>query len=192
MDFPNSALIIIDVQNDFCPGGALAVERGDEIIGPLNRLAALFAASGGRVIATQDWHPQGHASFAIWPEHCVQGSRGADFHSALDLKPVNLILRKGFRKGLDSYSAFFENDKKTSTGLDGCLKTLSIGTVVLGGLATDYCVLASALDAAELGYRTIVLSDAIRGVNIPDNSVEKALKTMEEAGVIFATAEEIK
>jgi len=192
VDFPNSALIIIDVQNDFCPGGALAVERGDEIIGPLNRLAALFAASGGRVIATQDWHPQGHASFAIWPEHCVQGSRGADFHSALDLKPVNLILRKGFRKGLDSYSAFFENDKKTSTGLDGCLKTLSIGTVVLGGLATDYCVLASALDAAELGYRTIVLSDAIRGVNIPDNSVEKALKTMEEAGVIFATAEEIK
>ena len=190
LNFPSSALIIVDVQNDFCPGGALAVEKGDGVIGPLNSLACLFAASGGRVIATQDWHPEGHASFALWPSHCVQGSWGADFHGTLSLEPVNLILRKGFRKGLDSYSAFFENDRKTSTGLDGYLKALSIDTVVMGGLATDYCVLASALDTVALGYKTIVLFDAICGVNIPD--AEKALKTMEEAGVIFAGSKEIQ
>ena len=191
-NFPSSALIIVDVQNDFCPGGALAVEKGDAVIGPLNNLASIFAAAGGRVIATQDWHPIEHASFALWPPHCVQGSRGADFHDALDLKPINLIIRKGFRKDLDSYSAFFENDRKTSTGLDGYLKALSIDTVVMGGLATDYCVLASAMDAVALGYRTIVLSDAIRGVNLPEGSVEKALKTMEDAGVIFTASEDVR
>ena len=192
LNFTNSALVIIDVQNDFCPGGALAVEKGDGVIGPLNRLASIFAVAGGRVIATQDWHPAGHASFGLWPPHCVQGSGGADFHIALKLEPVNLILRKGFHKDLDSYSAFFENDRTTSTGLDGYLKALAIGTLVMGGLATDYCVLASAMDAVALGYRTIVLSDAVRGVNSPVGSVEKALKALEEAGVSFATSEEIQ
>jgi len=209
LNYACSVLLIIDVQNDFCPGGALAVKDGDQVIEPLNRLSSLFAANGGRVIATQDWHPANHASFAsshenkkagdtvdlgdvkgqvLWPSHCVQGSGGAAFHASLDLKPVSLIIRKGFRRGLDSYSAFFENDRKTPTGLDGYLKALSIDTLALGGLATDYCVLYSALDAAGLGYKTIVVSDAVRGVGYPAGSVERALKTLEDAGVIFASS----
>ena len=213
IDFSRSALILIDVQNDFCPGGALAVENGDSVIGPLNRLASLFAARRGKVVATQDWHPGNHASFAVshenkkpgdsielpgvksqvlWPAHCVQGSRGADFHDKLDLKPVSMIIRKGFRKELDSYSAFFENDRKTPTGLDGFLKALSVDTLVLGGLATDYCVFYSAMDAKTLGYNTIVAGDAVRGVNFPDGSVARALKSLEEAGVIIAVSEDIE
>ena len=208
-----SALIIIDVQNDFCPGGALGVDKGDQVIGPLNRLASFFAARAGRVIATQDWHPADHVSFAachkdkkpgdtvdlpglsgqiLWPSHCVQGSRGADFHEGLNLEPVNLIIRKGFRTGLDSYSAFFENDRKTPTGLDGFLKSLSIDTLVLGGLATDYCVLYSALDAAVLGYKTFVAGDAVRGVGIPEGSVQRAFKLLGEAGVSIAESGEFQ
>ena len=192
LDFPHSALITVDVQNDFCPGGALAVEKGDEVIEPLNRLAALFMTRSGRVAATQDWHPEGHVSFGLWPEHCVQGKAGADFHKGLDLKPLNLIIRKGFRPGLDSYSAFFENDRKTSTGLDGYLKTLSINTLLLGGLATDYCVLYSALDAAALGYKTIVAADAVRGVGFPSGSVERAFEQLHKAGVIIVESGEIE
>ena len=212
INFLHSALIIIDVQNDFCPKGALGVEKGDQVIEPLNHLSSLFAAQNGRVVATQDWHPAGHVSFAsshenkkpgeevdlpgvkgqiLWPDHCVQGSKGADFHEGLDLKPVNLIIRKGFHTGLDSYSAFFENDRKTSTGLEGFLKALSIDTLVLGGLATDYCVLSSALDAAALGYRTIVADDAVRGVDIPKGSVEQAFKLLGEAGVIVTESGDI-
>jgi nicotinamidase/pyrazinamidase len=211
LDFPRSALIIIDVQNDFCPDGALAVERGDEVINPLNRMAALFTIRCGRVVAAQDWHPEGHASFAsahgkkpgetvdlpgvkgqvLWPEHCVRGSRGADFHEGLDLKPVNLVIRKGFRPDLDSYSAFFENDRKTATGLDGYLKAFSVNTLVLGGLATDYCVLYSALDAAALGYKTIVAGDAVRSVNFPEGSAERAFEQLKKAGVIIAESGEI-
>ena len=213
ISFPGSALILVDVQNDFCPGGELAVNKGDEVVEPLNRLAAFFSANCGSIVATQDWHPEAHASFAssydgkkpgetvelegvgkqiLWPDHCVQGTRGADFHQALDLKPVNLVIRKGFRKGLDSYSAFFENDLKTSTGLDGFLKALSINTVVLGGLATDYCVLYSALDAAALGYKTYVVRDAVRAVGIPEGSEERAFKLLEEAGVIIALSGDFK
>ena len=212
LNYPGSALIIIDVQNDFCPGGALEVEKGDKVIEPLNRLAALFAARYGKVAATQDWHPPDHVSFSashnnkkpgdtidlpelknqiLWPIHCVQGSLGADFHTGLDLKPVNVIIRKGFRKNLDSYSAFFENDRKTSTGLDGFLKALSIDTVVLGGLATDYCVFYSAMDARSLGYNTIVASDAVRGVDFPKGSVDKALKSMVEAGILITESGDI-
>jgi nicotinamidase/pyrazinamidase len=216
-------LLEIDVQNDFCPSyvslsgekypaGALAVNRGDEVIGPLNALAAAFAAAGGRVAATQDWHPGGHVSFAsahrekkpgdlinlppdaaggpagtrgqvLWPDHCVQGSRGAEFHEQLDLRPVNLILRKGFRSGLDSYSAFFENDRETPTGLEGWLRGLGITRVILGGLATDYCVYYSALDARRLGFETAVLTDAVRGVGYPEGSVEKALDDMRAQGI---------
>jgi len=213
LNFPTSALLIIDVQNDFCPGGALGVDKGDEVVQPLNRLASFFAANAGRVVATQDWHPAGHVSFAsshagkspgqslelpnvsaqmLWPDHCVQGSQGADFHADLDLKPVNLVLRKGFRPSLDSYSAFFENDRRTSTGLDGFLKVLFVDTVVLGGLATDYCVLYSALDAVALGYKTYVASDAVRGVGIPEGSVQRALTLLEEAGVIIAESRDFK
>lgn len=213
MYLPSSALIIIDVQNDFCPGGNLGINNADQIIEPLNRLASLFAAESGRVIATQDWHPADHVSFAsshpnkkpgdtidlaeiqnrvLWPSHCVQGTAGADFHEGLDLGPVNLIVRKGFRTNLDSYSAFVENDRTTSTGLDGFLKALSINTVVLGGLATDYCVFYSALDAIALGYKTIVVSDAVRAVNIPDGSGEEALKLLGKAGAIITESTGIK
>ncbi|MCL2008295.1 MAG: nicotinamidase [Treponema sp.] len=192
IDYARSALIIVDVQNDFCPGGALGVESGDDVILPLNRLSFKFAENGGRVIATQDWHPRGHISFETWPEHCVMGSRGAEFHEKLDLKPVNLIIRKGFRPELDSYSAFFENDRKTSTGLAGFLKSLSIDQVLIGGLATDYCVLYTALDAATLGLKTIVLKDAVRGVGIPEGSIEKALKQLEEAGVLLIDSADIR
>ncbi|GHV56613.1 nicotinamidase [Spirochaetia bacterium] len=207
IDIARTTLIEIDIQNDFCPGGTLAVDRGDEVIGPLNALADGFTRRGGRVIATADWHPAGHISFAsshagrkagdvldtqvLWPDHCVQGSSGADFHKALDLKSVNLIIRKGFRKNLDSYSAFFENDRKTPTGLEGYLKFLGIETVILGGLATDYCVLYSALDAAAIGLRTIVLTDAMRGVGFPEGSVERAFKSMHDAGVILASSVEV-
>ena len=213
LNFSTSALIIIDVQNDFCPGGALEVEEGDRVVDPLNRLAALFAARSGRVVATQDWHPFDHVSFAashenkkpgdtvdlpgvkgqvLWPGHCIQGRTGADFHEGLDQKPINFIIRKGFRTGLDSYSAFFENDRKTSTGLDGLLKSLSIDTLVMGGLATDYCVLYSALDAASLGYKTIVAEDAVRGVGFPAGSVERAFRLLREAGVIITKSGEIQ
>jgi nicotinamidase/pyrazinamidase len=234
INIARSALIAVDVQVDFCPGllrsdgtrgadGALAVAEGDAVVAPLNALAARFASEGGRVVATQDWHPAGHVSFAsahpgssvydsvvvsvpetdaraarpndppppsavdqtLWPDHCVQGSPGAAFHPAFDLRPVTLVIRKGFRLGLDSYSAFFENDRRTSTGLDGYLKGLGIGTVFLGGLATDYCVLYSALDAARLGYETVLLTDSVRGVGAPSGSIERALDLMRDAGVHF-------
>ena len=205
-------LLIIDVQNDFCPGGALAVNDGDAVVQPLNAIAKSLAAKGGRVAATQDWHPAGHISFAsshngrnpgdvidtslvkgqvLWPDHCVQGTKGADFHDDLDLKSVSLIIRKGFRGELDSYSAFFENDKKTQTGLEGWIKSLGIETVIMGGLATDYCVFFSAMDCKHLGFNTIIACDAVRGVGFPEGSVEKAIAEMKDAGIIFAASQEL-
>ena len=205
-------LLIIDVQNDFCPGGALAVTDGSGVIPPLNALSAALAARGGRVAATQDWHPVGHVSFAsshngrnpgetvdtalvngqvLWPDHCVQGTNGAAFHEGLDLKPVSLIVRKGFRKELDSYSAFFENDRCTSTGLEGGIKQMNIETVIIGGLATDYCVFYSAMDSRRLGFNTIVVSDAVRGVGIPEGSVENAVSAMKANGIEFVPSAEL-
>ncbi|MDR1025075.1 MAG: bifunctional nicotinamidase/pyrazinamidase [Treponema sp.] len=215
VNLSRTALIEIDVQNDFCPSytlssgeklppGALAVKGGDEVIEPLNNLALAFAGAGARVVATADWHPPGHVSFArahpgknagetvelpgtgpqvLWPDHCVRGSRGAAFHEKLDLRPASLIIHKGFRQSLDSYSAFFENDRRTPTGLEAYLKSLGIDTVLMGGLATDYCVLYSALDAAALGFTAVVLTDAVRGVGIPAGSVDAALDRMKSAGV---------
>jgi len=211
-DFKRAALIEIDVQNDFCPGGALAVPHGDEAAGPLNILATAFAAKGGVVIATQDWHPKGHISFAsshagkkpgdsidtpqvkgqtLWPEHCLQGSAGADFIPALDLAPVRFIIRKGYRNELDSYSAFFENDHKTPTGLEGLLKGLGITTVVTGGLATDYCVFYSTYDAAKAGFKAFLAKDAARGIGFPEGSIEKAFKTLQETGVTLIDSKEL-
>jgi nicotinamidase/pyrazinamidase len=205
-----AVLIEVDVQNDFCPAytgrdgktrpqGALAVAGGNAGIPPHTRAAAKFAGGGGKVIASQDWHPAAHCSFAssntgsgaLWPDHCVQNSEGAQLHADLDLGPVNLILRKGYRKTLDSYSVFFENDRSTPTGLDGFLRGLGIRSVVIGGLATDYCVLYSVMDALHLGYRTIVLEDAVRAVNAPEGSAGRALDAMRTAGAVFMHSGEL-
>jgi nicotinamidase/pyrazinamidase len=189
----------------------LAVPAGNAVVKPLNALAAAVSAAGGFVAATQDWHPAGHVSFAsshagkktgdvitvageaqgLWPDHCVQGGWGADFHAGLDLKPVHLVVRKGFRAGLDSYSAFFENDRKTATGLEGWIKGLGIDTVIIGGLATDYCVFFSAMDSKKLGFDTIIVEDAVRGVGLPSGSVEKAVAQMRAAGIVFTASGEL-
>ena len=191
-------LIIVDVQNDFCPGGALAVPHGDQIVPAVNRLAAEFA----HVVLTQDWHPRGHASFAsshagknpfdsidvsygqqiLWPDHCVQGTRGADFHPDLDIPHAELVLRKGFRTAIDSYSAFFENDHRTPTGLVAYLKERGFKRIALCGLATDFCVFYSALDGRHAGFEVTVTTDACRGINV-DGSLDRAMRSMEEAGV---------
>jgi nicotinamidase/pyrazinamidase len=192
------ALIVIDVQNDFCPGGALAVTGGDEIISRINGLMDDFAT----VVLTQDWHPADHASFAanhdgaepfsltqmpygpqvLWPTHCVQGTKGAEFHKNLRTDPAQLIVRKGFRAGIDSYSAFFENDQTTPTGLEGYLRNRGVTSVTLVGLATDYCVAYSALDAARLGFKATVLEGACRAIDL-NGSLADAQARMRAAGV---------
>jgi nicotinamidase/pyrazinamidase len=193
-------LLLIDVQNDFCPGGALAVDGGDAIVPAVNRLAARFA----HVALTQDWHPAGHRSFAsahagrapyesatfpygmqtLWPDHCVQGTHGAAFHPALHTERAELVLRKGFRAQIDAYSAFFENDRSTPTGLAGYLRERGVVRVVLCGLATDFCVAYSAIDARRLGFETVVLPAACRAIDL-DGSLAAALGAMREAGVVL-------
>jgi len=195
-DHSRSALIVVDVQNDFCPGGALAVPDGDAVVPPLNAAMSGFAKAGSLVVATQDWHPAGHVSFASspasigtaaeeqrWPDHCVQGSHGAELHPGLDARPIRFILRKGFRSDLDSYSAFFENDRRTATGLAALLRALDVQNLYIGGLATDYCVLYTALDGVALGFSVRVIRDAVRGVGLPEGSVEQALRRLEAAQV---------
>lgn len=195
---PHKALIVIDVQNDFCPGGALAVEGGDEIVPLVNHLIA----SHDHVVMTQDWHPAGHSSFAsvhegkapfetteadygpqtLWPDHCVQGSAGADFHAGLEWTRAELVIRKGFRPEIDSYSAFFENDHKTPTGLSGYLKERGLAEVVLCGLATDFCVGFSALDAVSCGFKTSVVMPACRAIDL-EGSLATMTDRMRAAGV---------
>ena len=195
------ALIVIDLQNDFCPGGALAVAGGDEIVPLVNEMIARFE----HVVLTQDWHPQGHSSFAsqhsgknpfetvtmpygeqtLWPDHCIQGSEGAAFHPALQWTKAELVIRKGFRKGIDSYSAFFENDHKTPTGLGGYLRERGIDEVTFTGLATDFCVAYSALDAARCGFKATVAMDACRAIDLGGSLAAMTAK-MREAGVILA------
>lgn len=193
-----SALIVIDVQNDFCPGGALAVPEGDAIIPGIN---ALMDAADA-VVLTQDWHPNGHSSFAsehagkdpyqtvempygtqvLWPDHCVIGSEGAAFHGSLNADNANMVIRKGFRRQIDSYSAFFENDHETPTGLEGYLHTRGITELTLVGLATDFCVAYSAIDAAKLGFDVTVREDLCRAIDL-DGSLEAAWAQMAQAGV---------
>ncbi|MBN1524011.1 MAG: bifunctional nicotinamidase/pyrazinamidase [Spirochaetales bacterium] len=202
-----TALLVIDVQNDFCPGGSLAVSRGDAVIPVINTISPLFS----NVVLTQDWHPENHASFAsqhsgkkafdviniagvqqvLWPDHCVSGSMGADFHPGLDSSIARMIIRKGIHQHIDSYSAFFENDHETSTGLHGYLHELGIVTVVLAGLATDFCVYYSAVDAVKMGYRVIVILDAVAGIDVPEGSVKKAIAEMTNMGVICINSGEI-
>jgi nicotinamidase/pyrazinamidase len=195
-------LLIIDVQNDFCPSGALAVPQGDEIVPAVNRLGAEFA----HVVLTQDWHPRGHASFAsshpgkqpfetielpygrqiLWPDHCVQGTTGAAFHPGLDVPRAELVVRKGFRSAIDSYSAFLENDHCTPTGLAGYLKERGFQRITLCGLATDFCVFYSAIDGRAAGFEVSVAASACRGIDV-DGSLGRALRSMSEAGVILLT-----
>lgn len=201
-----AALVAIDVQNDFCPGGALAVEHGDEVVDPIN---AMMSSFGVRVL-TQDWHPEDHTSFAsnhsgadpfsvvemnygsqvLWPTHCVQGSNGAAFHSGLRTDLAGLILRKGYRAAIDSYSAFMENDKSTSTGLAGYLRELDVGTVYFAGIATDFCVAWSAIDAARNGFAARVVLDACRAIDL-DGSLDASMASMRDAGVGFVESNEI-
>lgn len=194
----DEALIVIDLQPDFCPGGALAVAGGDDILVPVNALIAEFPA----VILTQDWHPAGHLSFAanqpgrapyevvempygpqvLWPAHCVQGTKGAAFHPGLRSDAAQLVIRKGFRPAIDSYSAFFENDHVTPTGLEGYLRTRGIRRLTLVGLALDFCVAYSAVDAARLGFEVTVIESACRAIDL-DGSLAAAMTAMRGAGV---------
>lgn len=193
-----SALIVIDVQNDFCPGGALAVPEGDLIVPGINALMNDFDT----VVLTQDWHPAGHSSFAsshagkspyelaempygpqvLWPDHCVQGSGGADLHADLNVTRANVIIRKGTNPAIDSYSAFFENDQTTPTGLEGYLKSLGVTEVTMVGLATDFCVQFSALDAVRLGLEVTLCEDLCRAIDL-DGSLQTAQIAMDEAGI---------
>jgi nicotinamidase/pyrazinamidase len=193
-----TVLIVVDVQNDFCPGGALAVPGGHEVVPAINKLIDEHE----HVVLTQDWHPADHASFAsrhegrkpfesievhygpqtLWPDHCVQGRPGAEFHPELDWRKAELILRKGFRSHIDSYSAFFENDRKTPTGLGGYLRERGFSEVVLAGLATDYCVHFSAMDARNLGFDVTVMEYATRAIDLA-GSLAAARQAWGEAGV---------
>jgi len=200
------ALIVVDVQNDFCPGGALAVDRGDEVIDPIHRMAPCFE----HILLTQDWHPANHFSFAsnhpgrrpfesiqtdhgpqtLWPVHCVLGTSGAEFHPRLQLPRAELILRKGYRRNLDSYSAFFENDRVTPTGLASYLRERGLKRVFLAGLAYDYCVAYSALDARRLGVAVVVVRDACRAIDL-HGSVESMERQFADADVQLAETAEV-
>jgi nicotinamidase/pyrazinamidase len=197
----NRVLLVVDVQNDFCPGGALAVPGGDEIIPLINKLSRRFA----HVILTQDWHCDDHLSYAsshpgrkpfemtelsygpqvLWPDHCTRGTPGADFHPALDVANCELTLRKGYMREVDSYSAFFENDRKTPTGLTGYLRERGLSRLFIAGLATDFCVAYTALDARRLGFEVTVIEEACRGLDV-DGSLGQAWTQMERAGVVRA------
>ncbi|QDZ02418.1 bifunctional nicotinamidase/pyrazinamidase [Nitratireductor mangrovi] len=197
----DKALIVIDLQNDFCPGGALAVAGGDEIVPLVNRLIVEHE----HVILTQDWHPAGHSSFAsehegknpfetvtmpygeqtLWPDHCIQGSRGAEFHEKLEWTKAELVVRKGFRRKIDSYSAYFENDHETPTGLAGYLRERSLSDLTMVGLATDFCVAYSALDAAREGFSVTVVMDACRAIDL-GGSLAAMTSMMKDAGVRLA------
>jgi nicotinamidase/pyrazinamidase len=200
------ALLIVDVQNDFCPGGALEVPKGNEIIPVINKLADQFDV----VVQTQDWHPAGHSSFAsshngrepfetiempygeqvLWPDHCVQGSKGAEFHPELETNRSQLIIRKGFRKDIDSYSAFYENDDKTTTGLTGYLRQRDIETLYAVGLATDFCVKWSVIDGLKEGFDLYVVEDAVKGIDI-EGSVDAAWSEMLDAGARKVSSNEL-
>jgi nicotinamidase/pyrazinamidase len=229
INYKTTALLEVDIQNDFCPGGALAVKQGDEIIKPLNTMAEWVHKNGGKVLATQDWHPKDHISFAsshkdkkpgetiiipipdetitafnkkfpdltdpipaamqqiLWPAHCVQNTSGATFHDELDTALIDFVFRKGCYKTIDSYSAFFENDRCTPTDLYPYLKEQKIETLIIGGLATDYCVFYTTIDALRLGFKAFVLEDACMGIDMPAGSINSAINAMKERGAVFVS-----
>lgn len=195
------ALLLVDLQNDFMPGGALGVPQGDQIIPTINKLMAL---DFDLIVASQDWHPPGHASFAathakdigdhinlngvdqiLWPTHCVQNTHGSDFVTNLDKGHIDLIVHKGTEKNIDSYSTFFDNKHLRPTGLEQMLRERGVTDVYIAGLATDYCVKFSALDAIQLGFHTYVITDACRGVNLKEDDYKKAFEDMRKAGILF-------
>jgi len=196
-----SALLVVDLQKDFCEGGGLAVRDASRVLAPINAVSPLF----DRVVLTQDWHPRGHVSFAsswpghslydsveadgipqiLWPDHCVKGSDGAAFHAALDTDRASLILRKGDQARLDSYSGFFENDRTTPTGLDGWLRSVGATELFIAGLTTDFCILYTVLDALRLGYKIWVIEDAVAGVDIPSGGAARAVTEMRRNGASF-------
>jgi len=202
------ALILVDLQNDFCPGGALQVKEGDKIIPLINDLQKQFDL----VVATQDWHPHDHMSFAsnhpgkragesvdlegfqqvLWPDHCVQGSKGAEFVPTFNREKIERVFQKGTDKWIDSYSAFFDNAHRKATGLGDFLKSKGVDEVYLAGLATDYCVKFSALDSAQLGFKTTVIEDACRGVELKHGDIKEAVQEMKKAGVQVIQSSEIK
>jgi nicotinamidase/pyrazinamidase len=204
---PTDALIVVDIQYDFCPGGALPVKNGDEVIPLINRLTPKFPL----VVATRDWHAADHGSFAsqhegfdpldvvnldgieqeLWPDHCVAGTRGAEFHHELDQAPFHAIFHKGVNRDVDSYSALLENDHWTETGLRGYLEGLGVKRIFVCGLATDFCVRFTVLDALQLGFEAVVIRDACRGVDIPDGTADKAFQEMRQAGALVLTSNEI-
>ena len=206
MTLEDAALVVIDVQNDFCPGGALEVPDGDAVVPVINRIAPRFSAC----VLTQDWHPSGHLSFAsshagkapfettalpygeqvLWPDHCVQGTDGAAFHRDLETGGADLVLRKGFRPSIDSYSAFYENDRSTSTGLAGYLRSRGISRLFFVGLATDFCVAWSAIDGAGEGFECTVVEDGCRGIDL-DGSLAAAWEQMEAAKVARVDSPEL-
>ncbi len=208
----NTALLVIDMQNDFVPGGALAVNGGNEILNGINYLITESFKKGVIIVFTQDWHPPGHKSFAsahkgykpgdiyseegigpvLWPDHCVQGTKGSDFVDGLLVSKGSLILRKGMNQNIDSYSAFLENDKKTETGLRGYLQTRGIKKVMIVGLATDYCCYYSAIDAKSFGFDVIFVKDLTRGVNIPANNVSNSLNDMKNREILIVNLEQLK
>jgi nicotinamidase/pyrazinamidase len=208
---PTDALIVVDIQNDFMPYGALPVEEGDLVVPGINELVSRFWSKRASIILTQDWHTRNHQSFAsahsgkrpyetysangigpvLWPDHCVQGTFGADFHRDLDTTPARLVIRKGFNPEIDSYSAFVENDKNTETGLSGYLRTIGIKRVFLCGLAMDYCVFYSSIDGKKLGFTVVVIIDLTKPVGAPEGIVERSLREMTDRGVNFTIAKEL-
>ncbi|MBY9012458.1 MAG: bifunctional nicotinamidase/pyrazinamidase [Candidatus Lokiarchaeota archaeon] len=205
------ALIIVDMQNDFMPGGALPVEEGDQIIDNINRIAEIFKENNGLVVLTQDWHPENHMSFAsshpdkdpgdefhsegigpiLWPDHCVQDSNGANFHDKLKVKLAHAIIRKGYNPSVDSYSGFIENDKKSETGLAGFLKSLNIKRIFICGLALDYCCYFTALDGLDFGFEVYFLVNLTRGIDLPPGNITKSLQQMRDKGIKFATKDNL-
>ncbi len=210
----NDALIIVDIQYDFIPGGSLPVEEGDLIITGINLIANIFKKNKAKVVLTQDWHPQNHLSFAsnhsgktpgddfisedgaigpiLWPDHCVQGTKGAEFHKELKVDLADKIIKKGMNPKVDSYSGFQDNDKKSETGLRDYLKSKNINRIFVCGLALDYCCYYTAKDGFDFGYKVYFIIDLTRGVGLPEDSIKIALRNMKEKGIKFAEQSSFK
>jgi len=207
--FHDDALIIVDMQNDFMPGGSLPVEEGDQIIDGINNIAELFTKNNASIILTQDWHPKEHLSFAsnhpgmrpgdeyqtgaigpvLWPDHCVQNTHGSEFHEDLKKENAHAIIRKGYHPEIDSYSGFIEYDKKSETGLAGFLKSLNIKRIFVCGLALDYCCFATAMDGVDFGFQVYFIVDLTKGIDLPTGNISNALESMENKGITFVMKE---